>query len=191
MEGFGEEYGDAIQTLSLVPHPDGPPSAVSEIEVQIWAVSESRLHLRFIATGDMARMVWPDNAAPDRTNGLWHHSCFEVFRRTGDGPHYQEYNFSPSTAWAAYDFAAYRKGGKDLALAARPQIWIDAGHDWLALEVEVAVPALAAPWQFNLTAVIEETDGHKSYWALKHGDGAPDFHNPACFLFEVGAPLTR
>ena len=189
MEAFGDDYDDPVKTLSLLPHPDGPPSAVSDIEVQIWAVSATRLHLRYIATGDMARVVWPGNAAPDRTDGLWKHSCFEAFRRTETDTGYQEYNFSPSSAWAAYEFAAYRKGGKDLALSVRPQIWLDAGHDWLALEVEAEVPALAAPWQFNLTAVIEESGGHKSYWALKHGDGPPDFHDPACFLFEVGAPL--
>ena len=34
----------------------------------------------------------------------------------------------------------------------------------------------------NLTAVIEEEGGHKSYWALAHPPGAPDFHNPSCFL---------
>ena len=37
------------------------------------------------------------------------------------------------------------------------------------------------PWDIGLTAVIEEEDGTKSYWALAHGAGPPDFHNPACF----------
>ena len=31
------------------------------------------------------------------------------------------------------------------------------------------------------SAVIEETDGTNSYWALAHPPGKPDFHHPSCF----------
>ena len=40
----------------------------------------------------------------------------------------------------------------------------------------------------GLSAVIEEKDGTKSYWALAHGGGAPDFHAPACFALPLAAP---
>ena len=30
-------------------------------------------------------------------------------------------------------------------------------------------------------AVLEEKDGTKSYWALAHPGGKPDFHDPGCF----------
>lgn len=43
-------------------------------------------------------------------------------------------------------------------------------------------------WQMNLTAVIEANDGTKSYWALAHPAGPPDFHNPDCFVARVPAP---
>jgi hypothetical protein len=36
----------------------------------------------------------------------------------------------------------------------------------------------------GLTAVLEQTDGTKSYWALAHPPGKPDFHDPACFALE-------
>ncbi|MEO7634103.1 MAG: hypothetical protein ABIS38_00470 [Sphingomicrobium sp.] len=39
----------------------------------------------------------------------------------------------------------------------------------------------AIVWDIGLSAVIEEQDGAKSYWALAHGPGPPDFHNRACF----------
>ena len=39
-----------------------------------------------------------------------------------------------------------------------------------------------------LSAVIEELDGTKSYWALAHPPGKPDFHHPDCFALTLGAP---
>ncbi len=36
-----------------------------------------------------------------------------------------------------------------------------------------------------LSAVIEERDGTKSYWALAHAPGAPDFHHADCFTLEL------
>ena len=40
----------------------------------------------------------------------------------------------------------------------------------------------------GLSAIIEETDGTKSYWALAHPPGEePDFHDPACFALELAA----
>ena len=38
-----------------------------------------------------------------------------------------------------------------------------------------------------LSAVIEEADGTKSYWALAHPPGAPDFHHPDCFALRIPA----
>ncbi|OYY67097.1 MAG: hypothetical protein B7Y49_00295 [Sphingomonas sp. 28-62-11] len=36
-----------------------------------------------------------------------------------------------------------------------------------------------------LSAVIEETNGTKSYWALAHASGAPDFHHADAFAVEL------
>src|SRR3546814_9971873 len=46
----------------------------------------------------------------------------------------------------------------------------------------------AGPVRVALSAVIEETDGTKSYWALRHPPGKPDFHHPDCFALALGAP---
>ena len=45
-----------------------------------------------------------------------------------------------------------------------------------------------SPWQLALTAVIEDTTGALSYWALAHPSGAPDFHHPDCFVLELPEP---
>ena len=43
-------------------------------------------------------------------------------------------------------------------------------------------------WLANLSAVIEEKSGAKSYWALAHPpSGPPDFHHPDCFVLELPA----
>ena len=47
---------------------------------------------------------------------------------------------------------------------------------------------LRAGARIALSAVIEEVDGTKSYWALRHPPGAPDFHHPDCFALELPAP---
>jgi hypothetical protein len=40
----------------------------------------------------------------------------------------------------------------------------------------------------GLSAVIEEKDGTKSYWALAHPPGKPDFHHKDCFALTLPAP---
>jgi hypothetical protein len=41
-----------------------------------------------------------------------------------------------------------------------------------------------APWRLGLSALIEDTSGCKSYWALAHPPGKPDFHHADCFAYE-------
>ena len=56
---------------------------------------------------------------------------------------------------------------------------------------DAAVPRISfpdPPASVGLCAVIEEEGGVKSYWALRHGDGEPDFHDPACFTANLGPP---
>jgi hypothetical protein len=50
----------------------------------------------------------------------------------------------------------------------------------LALKRGSSLPPNAA-WRIGLSAVIEETNGLKSYWALAHPPGKPDFHHKDCF----------
>lgn len=122
-------------------------------------------------------MLRLDDHEPVRTDGLWRHTCFEAFV-AGAGPAYREFNFAPSGAWAAYAFDDHRSGMRDVEAA--PSVGWQDGN----LIAEVAVP-IAGDWRLNLTAVIEETDGTKSYWALAHPDGPPDFHDPACFVLAL------
>ena len=57
----------------------------------------------------------------------------------------------------------------------------------LGAEVELPLDAFPTdrPWRVGLTAVIEDTLGGKTYWALAHPAGAPDFHSPDGRVLEL------
>ncbi len=162
--------------IELIPHPDTPPLAVSAVDAMCW-FEQGRWRFRYLVEG-AERLVLPDPQDPGRTDELWRTTCFEAFVG-GDDAVYREYNFAPSGQWAAYVFDALRDGMRNAGDEA--EVWLEGGETWIA--VEAAVSAAIAPGSpLNLTAVIEEDGGIKSYWALAHPDGPPDFHNRDCFV---------
>lgn len=79
---------------------------------------------------------------------------------------------------------------RDLQVAVPPYIERVEG-DGKALIYDVDIDLSEVPrgdLRVGLSAVIEETDGTKSYWALRHPPGPPDFHHPDCFAVELAAP---
>jgi hypothetical protein len=103
---------------------------------------------------------------------------------------YTEFNFSPSERWAAYDFIGYRAGMTERAVPRAPVITPRRGGDVLFCDVAIPTAALPPPpWRYGLTAVLEETGGVKSYWALAHPSEKPDFHHPSCLGAGLAAPI--
>jgi hypothetical protein len=173
----------------LVPHPHWPPNAVASVTVE-FACDGSEAELRFMVEG--GELSLPEWTSPGRADDLWQSTCFELFLRPASAEHYFEFNFSPSTQWAAYRFDSYREGRQDLLQTVDPKVFRDAelsAEDGHVLEAAVDI------WEFppaslrlGLCAIIEEMDGTKSYWALAHPPGdKPDFHDPACFALELPA----
>ena len=112
--------------------------------------------------------------------------------RASAGSAYYEFNFAPSTHWAAYQFDDYRSGMAMAAAVPAPAITVQTSPDRYALQTSLALdrlPALprTASWGLGLSAVIEETNGRKSYWALAHPPGAPDFHHSVCFAHQFSS----
>ena len=66
------------------------------------------------------------------------------------------------------------------------QIGLDASESHFAMEANFDIDGLVG--KVGLSVVIEDTDGTKSYWALAHPPGAPDFHHPTCFAATLPAP---
>lgn len=167
--------------VTLIPHPDTPAIAARAVAVEIGPRSGAQLRLRYVVSGDGARLALPQASLPERADELWRQTCFEAFAAKAVG--YREFNFSPSTQWAAYDFEAYRAGRRN-AETRPPRIEAAFGREHYELHVAFDLPD-ERPCRLALTAVIEETSGVKSYWALKHPPGKPDFHHADGFVLEL------
>ena len=165
--------------MLLVAHPQFPPSAVRSIESEVWRDGQ-RWHFRYLVEG-ASEVVVSDPAERARANNLWETTCFEAFV-AGGGRSYREFNFAPSGQWAAYEFTAPRDGMTDAD--AEVEVWLEGGETWIAIEAAVLAD-LAPGASLGLSAVIEEQGGAKSYWALAHPPGAPDFHHPDCFVAQL------
>jgi hypothetical protein len=175
--------------LALIPHPDTPPAGALGLEVEVRRGPHG-LELRYLVTGAIDDLRLPSPAVPQRTDELWKHTCFEAFVRRSDGGYY-EFNFAPSSQWAAYGFSGYREGMAEADVDA-PRIAAHAEDGLYEVRVSVELdrlPGLPADgvWEIGLTAVIEDTDGAKSYWALRHPPGRPDFHHRDGFALELPA----
>lgn len=146
------------------------------------------LRLGFLVTGPVRTLRIPSPAAAARRDELWRATCFEAFVQAEGKAGYCEFNLAPSTEWAAYRFDGYRQGMRPLDLAAAPVMSV-AIEDALELRAAVVLPRdLAGPVRLGLSAILETRAGEKSYWALAHPPGKPDFHHADCFAARLAAP---
>lgn len=177
-----------MQTHLLIPHPDHPALSVSQVEARVIGSDSNWLRVRWRIEGSQ-KLVVPPFAGKGRADGLWETTCFELFLKPEGGSAYVELNLSPSERWNAYDFAAYRWGMEPRPFPREPECTMRQGSSFAIFDA--AIPITALPQEecaMGMTAVIEELGGVKSYWALVHPEGAPDFHAPACFTATLPAP---
>lgn len=170
-------------------HPGSRCTAAARIEVQVARPRPGGLVLCYVVTGTMGGLRMPPVTAPTRTDGLWRHTCFEAFVRASPSAAYYELNFAPSTQWAVYEFSDYRSGMRVASEINAPGFAVDSSGEAYRLQVSSELDRLPsdAVWRLGLSAVIEETSGRKSYWALAHPPGKPDFHHSDCFALELPA----
>ncbi len=175
--------------LNLIPHPATPPA---DPPFNVWARVEHAASLGAVATTNLwfgvsapaSRFLIPEAPNATRRDELWRTTCFEAFLRPAGEPVYHEWNFAPSGDWAAYDFAGYREGMSAAEVRSEPYIRMEDNFTWWAVGATIAIEA-AQQWQLGLSAVLEEEDGTKSYWALAHPADKPDFHHPDCFVAKL------
>jgi hypothetical protein len=176
------------QVLKL--HPDSLCSAATHIEVDVARPRASSLVMRYFVMGKISDLHMPPVTASARTDELWQQTCFEAFVRISPGTGYYEFNFAPSTQWAAYWFSGYRTGMRVAAEISAPQIEMQSSRECYTLQASLELDRLSslprdAEWRLGLSALIEERSGRKSYWALAHPPGKADFHHPDCFVYEL------
>jgi len=171
--------------FNLTAHPTTLPA---DPAFKVWASVEHASSFGAVATTNIwfgvgapaERFVIPQQREPARADGLWQTTCFEAFLRPVGECNYREWNFAPSTEWAAYDFYEYREGSANADIEAPPYVRFEDNFTWWALGATIGVDAQVT-WELGLSAVLEEKDGTKSYWALAHTADKPDFHAPGCF----------
>ncbi len=175
--------------LSLVRHVDAPCAAVSAIVADVTRTAKGGVVVQYNVKGWINELALAKAGPPERSHHLWRHSCFEVFARVPGDVGYQEFNFAPSSQWAAYGFTSRRSGMHDLDFPTAPRIQTTIGSDEFTLTAtldQLNLP-IALPWQIGLSVIIEEAAGALSFWALAHPSGSADFHHDDCFAFTLPA----
>ena len=147
----------------------------------------------FHVEADVTRIRIPAAASSRIATGLWQHTCFEAFIAIDGRAEYHELNFAPSGEWAAYAFRAYRDGGLLSEDTLAPSIALRADAGVLELGAVLDLRRLSpvhprASLRVGISAVIEESDGRLSYWALRHPAPQPDFHDAAGFTLWLESP---
>jgi hypothetical protein len=176
--------------LPLRLHPDSICSAVTSIDVAVARPRGGGLLLLYVVTGKIADLRIPPAATAARTDDLWRHTCFEAFLGGPADAAYYEFNFAPSTQWAAYRFDGYRSGMQAAAEMSAPRIDVQSSPERFTLQAALELDRLSglaggARGRLGLSAVIEEMSGRISYWALAHPPGKADFHHSDCFAHEL------
>ncbi|MGE0115950.1 MAG: DOMON-like domain-containing protein [Steroidobacteraceae bacterium] len=176
-----------MQQAGLRCHPVTACKAVDDINVAVRRLSASQLQVNYRVLGDLHALRIPDRTTSARHDELWRHTCAELFVADAQSECYCEFNFAPSTEWAAYEFRRYRQGMRP-ADCAPPVIECMQTAQELLLRITVKVPetlALAVQWRLGLTMVVEDAAGQCSYWALLHTAERPDFHRRDSFVLHL------
>jgi len=180
----------AIENVPLSAHPTTTSGAVTRIDAHIRWTEEGRIATTYTLQGDCARIRIPPTRPTRRTDGLWLHTCFEIFLLKQNGIGYFEFNFAPSTEWAMYNFKAYREPAP-LMEALAPEMRVHRTSNEFELDASIDIPRSldrSKPLCVALAAVIEDDAAALSYWALCHRRGRPDFHHHHNFALQLQPP---
>ena len=156
----------------------GPIRAVTASITPTSAGCEAEFRL----DGRISGIKVPEIQPSVRMDNLWKTTCFEIFWQPIGQPGYVEFNLSPSSRWASYDFDSFREGMRDAPVEG---IAISCSHSEsdgsgeLVLKASIAAN-LPAPAQVALNAIVEHVDGGMQFWALAFPPGQPEFHSEAC-----------
>ena len=128
--------------LALKLHPHSLCAAVTGVEVDVTRQQDGSLCLSYIVTGKIADLRLPPVAASARADELWRSTCFEAFICAAPGAAYYEFNFAPSTQWAAYRFDGYRTGMRVATEIAAPRIEVQSAPERYALQATLDLSSL-------------------------------------------------
>lgn len=174
----------------LRPHPRTPCARLEQLEAEVTRLPSNGLLLVYFLTGAMDELSLLPLAPPMRADELWRHTCFEAFLGVVGLEPYFEFNFTPSGEWAAYRFSGYRTGMAIVSEVAAPGFEVRMSARTCELKISLRTDEVEglrgdAKWRLGLSAVIEDKAGGRSYWAMAHPPGKPDFHHADSFAREL------
>lgn len=156
-----------------------------------------QLAITYQLMGPQTSVVLPTPSTmgtPRRRDGLWEHTCFELFLAAEGLEPYWEVNLAPNGDWNLYRLDGYRRGLAPVGDRDALPFVVRASDPCLELEVNLQLPlelALACrqrALQVGITTVMEHPQGDLTYWALSHGGAEADFHRREDFLLQLSPP---
>ncbi len=166
---------------------------MSELRASIGRSCAGALEVAFRLAGAVSSIRVPLLGATRPGSRLWEHTCFELFVARDLERAYYELNLAPSGEWAIYAFCDYRQAASLSREPAPPDISVRKSDELVELDARISLPELfpsndPARWRIGLSAVVEERDGRRSYWALRHPRVRPDFHHPDALALWLEPP---
>ena len=154
------------------------------------------LAVRFTVHGAVTDLVLPHELqSPERQDGLWEHTCFELFCAPMHSVRYWEINVSPGGNWNTYRFDDYRQGMcvEPLLQVAQVSSAYQSGDTFtIGFQMDMTRLRLGHAWTQGILecspcCILLDRTPRKSYWALHHRPPRPDFHCRSNFT--LGLPL--
>jgi hypothetical protein len=184
------EKSPTTKCQALHCHPTSPCVAVRTIAASASLNDDGSLALGYYVHGSLEGIRIPDLAPPAAADKLWQHTCLEAFVTTAARREYREFNFSPSGCWANYRFTDYRERDFSFTSPVAPRLTFRHLPDGFQLDALLPPKLLpqGAILNLGLSAVIEASDGSRSYWALAHCAAQADFHLRQSFTLTLQRP---
>ena len=144
------------------------------------------LSLTFSDPEDLIKFSYSNDQSPRRAFGLWEKTCFEIFLKKLNSNEYIEFNFSADMEWSCFHFDDYKEGMKDYQGARILELKFDQKNR--TFMAKWSLDSLNGPFDCGISTIIQTKRLEKSFWALKHPNLTPDFHDFRSFV--VHAPLS-
>jgi len=176
------------QSFCLEPFPSARLLPSVSIEGSI-ARRAGTLTIRYSLLGRLRDLVIPARAAaPERKEGLWMDTCFEVFLAVKSARRYWEFNLSPAGHWNVYRFASYREGMAEERAFTALLSSLESQRDALSLALEIDLARIIPAdltLEVAISAILKHKDGSATHWALTHRGPQPDFHRRDSFIIAL------
>lgn len=150
--------------------------------------TDDSLYLSFILVGDLEKINFGEyHPEHKRLKNLWEKTCLEFFIKNNHNE-YLEFNFAPNFAWNCFYFKEIRGPLTEFEKIKNPEIEILNSNEKFFLVANIKKQELpeaflnAQELKFSFNAVIKLKNNECEYWALKHSDSKPNFHQFDSFI---------